>query len=423
MKSKTLWAAAGRALAVAITTLILVLMLVPGAWAAGKYKTLYTFTGWADGNMPLGSLIFDQTGALYGTTYQGGDYGNGAVFKLTPNGDGSWTDSVLHSFYDSDGNKPLAALIFDTSGNLYGTTMNGNGGQGTVFELTPNPDGSWSETMNYPAPANGFHPSGSLIFDDAGDLYGTTKLGMWWSPGDCDYPGCGGVFELIPNLDGSWSSKQLWVFGGYDDGKWPVANLIFDGAGNLYSTASASGPKGHGLVFELMPNPDGTWTKKVLHSFNGQDGSNPSAGLIFDDKGNLYSTTVEGGAYGGGTVFELRPNTKGGWKEVLFHSFPANGTDGIGPFGSLVRDQKGNLYGTTSGGGAYGYGTVFRLKRVKGVWTEKILHSFKNHPGANPYGGLIFDSAGSLYGTASNNSTDYCRGYNGPCGTVFEITP
>jgi len=423
MTLKKLYGAAGKILAVTTMTLIISLMFVQGAGAC-RYKTLFAFTGWNDGNEPLGSLIFDQSGALYGTAYGGGDYGHGVIFKLTPNGDGTWTQSVLHSFDFPDGDKPSAALIFDASGKLYGTTLIGGWDEGGVFQFTPNLDGSWSETMWYDHPANGYNPSSSLTLDAAGNLYGTTKVGMWWYPGgDCAYPGCGGVFELIRNPDGSWSDKGLLAFGGGEDGKWPVANLIFDAAGNLYSTASAGGTYGQGLVFELMPNPDGTWTKKVLHSFHGKDGSAPSAGLIFDEKGNLYGTTPKGGAYGGGTVFKLTLGSDGIWRAQVLHSFAADGADGVAPYSSLVRDQKGNFYGTTSGGGTEGYGTVFKLKHKKGGWTETVVHSFKNFPGADPYAGLTLDAAGNLYGTTSGSDWGDCRYHNGPCGSVFEITP
>jgi uncharacterized repeat protein (TIGR03803 family) len=223
---------------------------------------------------------------------------------------------------------------------------------------------------------------------------------------------------------GSWTETVLHNFTGHTtDGFGPVASLIFDGSGNIYGTTSVGGAHSYGTVFELAPIGDGSWTETILHSFEKIDGDGlaPEAGLIFDGSGNIYGTTVGGGAYGGpgtgGAVFELTPVAGGGWTETLLHSF-GNGADGSGPFSSLIFDGSGNLYGTTIRGGAYGDGTVFELTPVAGgSWTETVLHSFGHgKDGSGPASGLIFDGSGNLYGTTGGGGAF-------GSGTVFEITP
>jgi uncharacterized repeat protein (TIGR03803 family) len=421
MNSNKFWAAVGRTLAAVTVILILVLVLAPGAWA-GKFKTLHKFKSHQqDGLLPYGSLVFDAAGNLYGTTEAGGVGDNlGTVFKLSPNADGKWTETVLYSFTGfitgDDGQEPLAGLVFDQAGNLYGTTAyNGGSGGGTVFELSPNPDGSWTESVlhsfNYDD-GGGYRPTASLLLDLAGNLYGTADYGGAYDNGV--------VFELSPNPDGSWTENVLYSFTGGEDGGEPHAGLTFDAAGNLYGTTTGY-VSGGGNIFQLIPNQDGTWTEKVLYSFTGgNDGIAPYARVIFDQSGNLYGTTNGGGAYGYGVVFRLKPTAKGKWKETVLHEF--NGTDGAYPYAGVIRDQSGHLYGTTWAGGAYGYGTIFRLKRVKGGWKETVLRSFNNKPEAYPWADLIFDTAGNLYGTTVGHDTgEAC--VHGPCGSVFEITP
>ena len=342
-------------------------------------------------------------------------------------------ERVLHNFNGTDGDVPAAGLIFDNNGNLYGTTSQGGTGNcyngygdihcGTVFELSPIQGGGWTETVLYSFNWNGNGTDGTaplagLIFDAAGNLYGTTYNGGTSADGT--------VFELTPAAGGTWTEKVLWSFGNGTDGTAPLAGLIFDAAGNLYGTTVSGGTYGNGTVFELTPAAGGTWTEKVLWSFgNGTDGYQPFAGLIFDAAGNLYGTTSEGGTYlYNGTVFELTPTAGGGWTEQVLHSFNYNGTDGVWPYAGLIFDAAGNLYGTTEsgGGGTYGSGTVFELTPTGGGgWTEKVLHSFFCSPfnctdGYSPRAGLIFDAAGNLYGTTYNGGTYQY-------GTVFELTP
>ena len=390
-------------LAVCVVTLI----FAPSALAASK--TLYAFTVGSDGYEPIASLIFDQSGNLYGTTSQGGTASSGTVFKLVPNGDGTWTESVLYSFQGgTDGMHPAARLIFDQSGNLYGTTaFGGSTNQGTVFKLTPN-GGSWTETVlhTFGNSSDGAQPFAGLVFDSSGNLYGTTEKGGTHKGGT--------VFQLTPNA----TERVLYSFCSVTkcgDGKGPLAGVIFDQAGNLYGTTQFAGGNGDGVVFKLAPRTRGSWKETVLHSFVGSDGSQPIAGLIFDAAWRLYGTTLGGGAHSDGVVFRVTHKTDGSWTEKVLHSF--SGSDGVNPADSVICDQTGNLYGTASMGGAHGFGVAFKLApNSHGGWHETVLLSFTNHPDSFPDAGLIFDGAGNLYGTTfGDGSTTH--------GSVFEITP
>ncbi len=441
----------------------------------GSEQVLYQFKGVNDGEYTNGSLIFDSSGNLYGTTEYGGgttcNNGNGnpydgcgTVFKLSPNSSGSWTETILYSFQGgNDGQNPTGRLIFDSAGNLYGTTsaggetgcsINGYSGCGTVFELSPSPKGTWSETVLYrftgdnmnSSNNDGGMPAGSLTFDQKGNLYGATAAGGNFG---CGPPGqfCGTIFELSPNGSGGWTENVLYRFntslavGG--DGWSPNGELIFDPSGNLYGTTSYGGSgdgcfpstNGCGTVFQLGANGSGGWTETLLYSFQGTttDGGFPLAGLILDSLGNLYGTTYHGGTSycaGCGTVFQLSPNKNGGWAENILHIFESvqgNG-DGVNPAASLIFDQSGNLYGTTVHGGSgtgcsnNGCGTVFELSpNGKGGWAETILYNFQS--GSNgywPYVGLIFDNAGHLYGTTSSGGTG-CSAVGG-CGVAFLVS-
>jgi uncharacterized repeat protein (TIGR03803 family) len=322
---------------------------------------------------------------------------------------------VLHDFNNdgTDGTYPVAGLIFDGAGNLYGTTaFGGTYDLGTVFELTPAVGGGWAEKVLHSfggSGSDGIEPQSSLLIDGAGNLYGTCGGGTYHK---------GMVFELTPSAGGNWTENVLHEFTG-TDGAGPLASLIFDAAGNLYSTTAAGGTYNKGTVFELTPAAGGIWTEQVLYSFgNGTDGVNPYAGLIFDAVGNLYGTTYLGGTYNQGTVFELTPAAGGGWAEQVLHNFNFDSSDGRGPDSGLVL-YAGNLYGTTGSGGVYNNpgGTAFELMPAAGGgWIEQVLHSFgSGTDGSTPVGGLIFDSVGNLYGMTTYGGT-----YN--LGTVFEFT-
>jgi uncharacterized repeat protein (TIGR03803 family) len=425
------------------------LVIASPAFAASPEKMLYSFcaaSNCADGGQSWASLIFDSSGNLYGTTAAGGSSrceggGCGTVFELTPEADGKWAEKVLYRFCSAascaDGSNPYAALIFDSAGNLYGTTggggISGCGGEGcgTVFELTPGNDGTWTERVLYKfCSANnctdGEIPYAGLIFDSDGNLFGTTYSGGT----SCKGLGCGTVFELTPRDDGKWTEKVLHRFTSdsrtHDGARPGFGSLIFDRAGNLYGTTSLGGKciesPGCGMVFQLMRHAKGRWTEKVLYSFqaNGKDGYGPNSGLIFDGAGNLYGTAFVGGRSsnchpGCGTIFQLTSGANGRWAEKVLYSF--NGKDGTGPTGSLILDSKGNIYGNTNTGGAHDRGTVFRLSPVEGGKWKELQYSFKpGEDGDYPGGGLVFDSDGNLYGTTF-------AGGNHDGGMVYKFIP
>ena len=398
---------------------------------AQQETVLHTFgLSSTDGDVPLAGLVSDASGNLYGTTDTGGAPDVGTVFELVRSNGGTWNEKLIHVFNSNgrDGNAPQATLIFDKAGNLYGTTGSGGlYGHGTVFELSPDTNGTWTEkTLHNFSGKDGVLPRASLIFDKAGNLYGTTDQGgSTISSSLCSPQGCGTVFELKHRADGSWAEKVLhnFDFNGID-GFAPVASVAFDSAGNLYGTAEEGGAYNFGILFELTPKPHGEWTETILHNFNqdGTDGIFPGSGLFFDASGNLYGTTSGGGPGGGGTAFEFSPGSNGTWTETFLHDF-GFGTDGSVPWGNLTLDANGNVYGVGQGGGAYSSGTAFQLSPSSSGWTETILHSFGNGlDGQFPNGSMVRDSAGNLYGTTqSGGAGQSCVSEN--CGTVFEITP
>jgi uncharacterized repeat protein (TIGR03803 family) len=404
-------------------------------------QTLYSFGAQPDGNYPSANLVFDVSGNLYGTTLQGGAFGYGTVFKLTPNAS-RWTETAIYSFCRlqgcEDGSSPYSTLVVDAAGNLYGTALNGGiyGGAttgGVVFELTPQLDGTWAETVlhSFGNGADGIHPQAGLVFDKAGNLYGTTTGGGAASASCTE--GCGTVFELSPGSNAQWTEKVLYSFcsqGGCVDGDDPEGGVILDATGNLFGTTVYGGtPNRDGTVFELSPGANGQWVDTVLYTFQGGsvDGANPNAGVAQDNLGNLYGTTQYGYAYptagiNNGTVFKLAHGSGGQWTESVLYGFCSQPlcADGAQPLGGVVLDKAGNVYGATFGGGSNEvWGTVFALtpNAANTLWNEVVLFSFKQGPeGFNPHLGVISDSAGNLYGTAY-------QGGAGEYGTVVEVTP
>ena len=372
--------------------------------SAQTLTTLYSFNYVSDGGVPFAGLISDSSGNLYGTTETGG-----GVFELV-NSSGNYTEKTLYAFTGgSDGQFPFyGALISDSSGNLYGTTLGGGAaGWGTVFELV-NSSGNYTEKVLYSfsGGSDGGSPIGGLIADSSGNLYGTTTAG--------GVANTGTVFELV-NSSGNYTEKTLYAFTGGSDGAAATDSLIIDSSGNLYGTTQYGGASGNGTVFELV-NSSGNYTEKVLYSFaGGSDGANPVGGLVFDSSGNLYGTTVNGGASGKGTVFEL-VNSSGNYTEKVLYSFAGGSSSGANPGAGLIADASGNLYGTTILGGAAGNGTVFELVNSSGNYTEKVLYSFTGgSDGANPVAGLIADASGNLYGTTTSDGAGFV-------GTVFKIS-
>ena len=401
--------------------------LVIPAHAADKEKVLLNFSGNA-GQVPRDGVVFDTVGNLYGTTLGGGPTGYGVVFQLTPGPNGTWSENVL-----ANGVESAVGLTFDHSGNLYGTSFSGLYPWGSVFELTPDGQGNWTETFPYVfgGGTDAGTPYSSVIFDTTGNMYGTTYYGG--TVGGCGGDGCGTVYELSPGPNDTWTESVLHRFNNDGtDGFLPDAGLVLDSAGNLYGTTSAGGIANSckvgepcGTVFELSPGPNGTWTETLLYEFcsapDCADGYSPSANLIFDAAGNLYGTTS--GACG--TVFELTPGAGGTWSEKVLYSFGAKEPykDGCEPVAGVTFDKAGNLYGTTEFGGSHSLGVVFELVNKKGKWTEKVLTSFTGKSGAFPYGGVIFDAAGNLYGTTSQGGSTYNKRTGNGSGTVFELIP
>jgi len=367
-----------------------------------------------DGSNPLAGLISDKSGNLYGTTDQGGLYSGGTAFELMPQAGGGWTEKVLHSFGNhKDGNGPASAMVFDGEGNLYGTTSGGGpGDEGTVFELLPQPDGAWTEKILHAFSQfgdGGVDPVAGLVLDTAGNLYGTT-IGI-------ESPSYGTVFMLTPTTGGQWMRKNLYSFQGKDDGSQPNSTLLLDSQGNLYGTTASAGADFSGTVFELSP-ADGSWHLKVLYTFgpNVPAESNPSGELTMDAAGNLYGTTI-GGYAGDGTVYELSPTASGPWTATVLHTFEKS--DGYQPLAGVVFDAAGNLFGTTQLGGTFNEGTVFELSAAAGgEWTFALLHSFNDNgsDGYLPQSNVMVGASGNLYGTT------YDGGISDE-GTVFEIKP
>jgi uncharacterized repeat protein (TIGR03803 family) len=357
-----------------------------------------------------------------------------AVFALTLVAvqTASSQEQVLYNFYNVGGSvSPEAGLISDASGNLYGTAIDGGDyDSGMVFELTPSASG-WQMTVLHSFNTNGidgFLVTAGLIFDAAGNLYGTTQFG---GTGACTNGfGCGTAFKLSPSADGTWTETIIHNFQGTDG--WEVhAGLTMDAVGNLYGTAVVGGLYNQGTVYELSPGASGSWTTKVLHHFSGGiDGGFPYAGVTLDAAGNLYGMAYEGGGvttacpYGCGTIFELSPtNTADGhWTGKLLHNFSQNAADGGYPSANLIFDAAGNLYGVASAGGGSGHinaGIVFELTvGASGRWTEKILHNFNQAAmdGLTPSAPLIFDGSGTLYGVTQGGGANRA-------GTVFKLAP
>jgi len=382
----------------------------------------YTFSSVYNINFPVAGVSMDASGSLYGTTEYGADNGNcgewfpscGTVFEVLHT-DSGWAGHRIYEFQGGNGGgNPWSRVVVGPSGLLYGTTVNGGGqgcggdwwapGCGIVYSITPAPSGAGLENVLYrfQGGSDGAGPYAEVVFDQAGNLYGTTLSGGTY--------GDGTVYKLTPSTNG-WAESIIYRFTGGLDGSIPFAGLSFDQAGNLYGTTSAAGAEGYGTVFELTPSEDG-WTEKTLYSFTGgNDGGFPIGGVIFDAFGNLYGDTSNFGPPGdAGTAFELIPSN-GDWSFNLIAGFPyrRNGNDcwGSGPNARLGIDTAGNLYGTTCHDGAYGGGSVFQLSPSGTGWNYTDLHDFR--PGENPYSNVIFDARGIMYGTDN--------------GGVFEMTP
>jgi uncharacterized repeat protein (TIGR03803 family) len=400
----------------AFAFLTVALMLGPVALAGNSYRVLHAFVGGNDGSAPFAGLVMNKQGSLYGTTWGAGAHNLGTIFELTPHIGGHWTETVLHSFEAAEGAYPVAGLVFDPAGNFYGATKSGgSNGVGTIFGMMHQSDGwtlnvldnygsngwlvldkagnlygafghgshdggaitellrgsdGWTENVLYsfcakPHCDDGDLPYAGLTWDNVGNLYGTTEYGGKGSPQ------WGTAFELKHNSDGTWQHILLHSFPSFPgDGEVVYAGLVLDAEGNLFGATNSGGGHGCGqtltcgTVFKLSPDSNGGWKETILYRFpNPSNGFSPGASLVFDQAGNLYGTTALGGnnacANGCGVAFKLTPDSNGKWKYSVLHRF--NFKDGANPAAALILDQKGNLYGTTTLGGAGGYGVVFEI--------------------------------------------------------------
>ena len=399
---------------VAVTVLVSVIFSTQTAMAQ-IYSVLYAFTGPPDGNGPHASLLLDAAGNLYGTTLFGGASYHGTAFKLDRTG----KETVLYSFLGGYGENPYdAGLIRDERGNLYGTTFSGGAfDKGAIFKL--NTKGNETVLHSFTGTRkDGQYPEASLILDTAGNLYGTTSEGGGTG---CGGTGCGTVFKL----DTGGRETVLYSFKGKADGSYP-GGVIRDNAGNFYGGAWSGGDfnfcngAGCGTVFKL----ETTGKLRVLYTFTGTQGDGASPGsVIRDEAGNLYGTTTYGGdstcgsnGTGCGTVFML---DKAG-KERVLYAFHGTTEDNVSPSG-VIRDPSGNLYGTTQGGGSAHLGTVFKLGKGGG---ETVLYTFSSGSGGvEPGAGVILDKAGNLYGTTDFGGDLNCNFSRTGCGVVFKLAP
>ncbi|HXM62083.1 MAG TPA: choice-of-anchor tandem repeat GloVer-containing protein [Terriglobales bacterium] len=392
------------------------IIVIPMAWADSEYSVLYNFADSRNGGPPLATPALDANGNLYGPAAGGTGNSNycngpcGVIYGMTRGGDGKWTESValnVSTYYN--GGWPDSPLVFDRFGSLYGSLSSY-----WFFQMTPK-DSGWAFDLIY----EGYGTDvGGVILDGAGNLYG--ELGV-----ESEYRTT--VGELSPGSAG-WVYTNLYNFCEKEncpDGAEPRAPFSWDSRGNLYGTDYAGGLPcsdgyGCGAAFQMAPNQDGTWAYHVMHRFGSfkTDGFYPWGGLVVDGEGNAYGTTYEGGPHGHGTVFKLKRTSGGKWQETMLYGFP-NVSLGAYPWGDLVLDKSGNLYGVANGGntcGSYFCGEVFKLTPQKnGEWKYSVLHSFKGSDGAYPYG-VVIDKQGNLFGTASSGGK-----YN--TGVVFEITP
>jgi hypothetical protein len=390
-----------------LTILVIVTTLLPVAWAKPKFKVLANVSGGL-----FYGVTFDSTGNLFGVANGGGTYDGGTVFELTPHPDGKWTRTTIHDFdCQTEGCGPSGNLIFDAAGNIYGTAADSPSGSGMVYELTPGSAGWSLSVLFYFDGENGYRPSG-LVMDATGNLYGVAGGGTYSR---------GVAYELAPG-SGGWSEDVLYDFGGAD-GYGPAGALTLGRVGTLYGTTVFGGAYGGGVVFELKGGSGGAWRERLLYSFCPDevycvDGATPDDGVVLGPSGGLYGTTEAGGRNvcgegRCGVAFELRRTGRGRWKETVLYNFRP-GASGNFPSSGLVFDKAGNPYGTTGVGGIggcpYGCGVVYRLAPGrKGKWKYTVLHQFDGADGSMPGGGLVLDRKGNLYGAAYS--------------VVYEITP
>ena len=398
------------------------LFIACAAFASSNEAVIYSFQGGGDSEDPQSGLVADAAGNLYGTTF--GQFGSqGTVFKLTAPGKigDPWVETILYDFSaPNDGKGPIGNLIFDAQGNLYGVTQTGGQGQGgIVYELTPQAEGAWTETIlfEFSEVSEGIGPEAGLVFDKAGNLYGTASRGG--NP-TCS---CGLVFELQPPAQsgGAWTETTLYQFRGSlphgTDGATPNSALIIDGEGDLVGTTESGGSIANlGTVFALRYE-NGRWVEKVLHAFSGADGGNPSGGIVLHG-GSIYGANSNYGADGYGTVFQLSASGGGVFTETTLYNF--SGGNDADPIGPISVDASGNLYGAAYGATHSFNGSVFKVApptQKGGAWSESTVYAFDGDPDAQyPHGGVIVGKGGFLYGTSQSGGAENN-------GSVFAVTP
>jgi len=407
-------------------TMFLFFPLLPARAGAQTEKVLYSFSG-TTGAKPFG-LTEDASGNFYGASAATTTQSYGSIYRLAKGSSGHWNMTVLYVFKGLwDGKYPNAKLVVDSAGNVYGTTAQGGSFHdcscGTVFELSPRSSGSWKETTLYSFQGgnDGAEPHAGLTSDSAGNLYGTAYVG-----GTADL---GTVFKLSPVSGGGWSESTLYSFQGGSDGLEPSAPVVLDQSGNIYGVTEIGGGQGScygtygcGTVFELTPN-SGSWSESILHTFTGSgDGGVPTGGLAVDQYGDIYGVANRGGyvslcgGIGCGAAFILEPYF-GSWVFYTIHGFQ-DLIDGAYPVGGLTTGKAADVvYGTTTSDGPSCCGTVFKLSATQAGWTGSVLYSFTGEPdGAYPYGNLILDAHGNLYGTTTAGGADNQ-------GTIFKLFP
>ena len=403
----------------ALLAIVSLAIFLTSAFAVSGEQVTYSFDGDPNGSTPSARLIADANGNLYGTAASGCAFNYGCVFELSKVED-SWIETVLFNFSGPDGATPTTSLLLDAVGNLYGTTaLGGDFNSGVAFQLTST-HGTWNETVlhSFGSGTDGYTPS-ELILDSTGNLYGITQFGGDSSSG----PDNGGTVYRLTLTDGQWNETILYSFPGSflgPDGDLPIGGLALDKTGNLYGVTQAGGVYGKGAVFTLTATAEGTFAESIIHSFHILDGNLPNSTPVFDSAGNLYGTTFFGGAVrdcpneGCGVIYELKKNSDGTWTEILLRQLQkADGWEAVGP---VVFDSVGNLYAAAQAGGAFTWGSIFQLSpRSQTPWPEHIIHYFANYPdGASPYAGVTFDSVGNLFGTTSGGGASQM-------GTIFEI--
>jgi len=380
---------------------------------AATTKVIFSF-GQGEGEYADTDLETDSAGNIYGTTVLGGDFGGGTVFQLSPTTNG-WVHTVLYSFTGgADGGEPYKGVTLDREGNLYGTAVTGGsggceGGCGVVYKLT-NSGGIWTHAVihAFTGGNDGSGPGARVTVDRSGNVYGMAPTGGAY--------GLGTIYKIHQVQSGAWNLKIIHAFTGGADGATGSAGRMILRNGHLYGAATSGGTYGSGVIFELTPR-GGEWDFRTIYSFKGQpDGSFPYGALLFDASGNIFGTTYYGGANNIGAVYELSRRPAGEWEEKVLYSF-RDGTNGNSPISNLVFDSAGNLYGTTSEGGL-GSGIIFKLSPVSGdQWTETVVHRFRGPPdGAFAYNGMVVDRFGNFYGAT-------VHGGDNDDGSIYKFTP